>query len=217
MIAVTFALPNESSDFRQRLRKPDCSYATEVRVVHTGVGEVAAQKSLLNFFAKGSPRILISAGYAGAISEKLNVGDILLAENFSAAPLLESARPLGTIGRLKTVSEVIDDAGARAAIARDSGAIAIDMETEFIARVCAERNVPMLSLRAISDTPQAPFSLPLLVLFDMKRQRTNLAGLFGYLVRHPSSAKHLLRIAGQTKTARRSLTNALDSFLRDAI
>ncbi len=215
MIAVTFALPNESSDFVRRIRERDCNYATEVRVVHTGVGESAARKSLANFLAQESPRILISAGFAGAITEKLQVADILVAENFSETALLEHARALGVVGKLKTIPQVADSALERAAIAQTSDALAIDMETEFIARACAARNIPLLSLRAISDSPRAPFSIPLRVLFDMEKQRPNFAALCGYVARHPSSVKHLLRIVGQTNAARRSLADALDSLLRD--
>ncbi len=214
MIAVTFALPNESSDFVRRMRERDCNYATEVRVVHTGVGENATRKSLANFLAHESPRILISAGFAGAVSEKLKVADVLVAENFSEAALLERARALGVVGKLKTISQVADSTSERAAIAQTSDALAVDMETEFIASACAERNIRLLSLRAISDTPRAPFSIPLRVVFDMEKQRTNFATLGAYVIRHPSSVKHLLRIARQTSAARRSLTDALDSILR---
>ncbi len=212
MIAVTFALPNESSGFVRRMR--DSKYATKVRVVHTGVGESAARKSLADFLAQESPRILISAGFAGATSEKLKVADILIGENFSETALLERARALGVVGKLKTIPQVADNASERGAIAQTSGAVAIDMETEFIASACAERDIPLLSLRAISDTPRAPFSIPLRILFDMERQRTNFAALFGYVARHPSSVKHLIRIARQTNAARRSLADALDSILR---
>lgn len=214
MIAVTFALPNESADFLRRLRARDCRYAKEVRVLHTGVGAKIARKNLANFLAEESPRILISAGFAGATSDQLNVADVLVAENFSEPTLLERARTFAVIGKLKTIPQVADSESDRAAIAQTSGALAIDMETEFIASACTERNIPLLSLRAISDTPRAPFSIPLRVLFDMQKQRTNFALLLGYIFRHPGSIGHLIRVARQTKAARHALTSALDSVLR---
>ncbi|MGZ5005437.1 MAG: phosphorylase family protein, partial [Chthoniobacterales bacterium] len=152
--------------------------------------------------------------FAGGLTNEVKVGDLLLAENFSDTQLLESVRRLGTVGRLQTTSAIADSSETRADLARSSGASAVDMETAVIADACAERQIPMLSLRAISDTPDAPFSIPARVLFNLEKQRTDFGVLFRHLVRHPGDIVRLIAIARQAKKARRALTSALDQLFR---
>ncbi len=213
MIAVTFALPNESSEF-VRLIENDRLHGHEVRVLHTGVGRRMAQTRLAAFFQEHSPRLLISSGFAGALSDKLKPGDIVAAENFSAPALLTAmAKDKVQIGRLETIDTIMDSLGERAALARQTGAIAVDMETRFIADACTRANVPMLSLRAISDSPAAPLGIPAQILFDLERQRTPYASLAFHVLKHPNAIGKLITLARQVGVARRALTAALDNFL----
>jgi hypothetical protein len=88
------------------------------------------------------------------------------------------------------------------------------METEFIAAACATRRIPMISLRAISDTPSQPFPAPPNVLFDLKKQQTNYGRLALYLMTHPLAAVRLNAFRQRIALARQSLTAALDKLLR---
>src|SRR5262249_14240721 len=110
---------------------------------------------------------------------------------------------------LFTTDSVVDSAEERNRVALESGAAAVDMETEVIARACVERDIRMLSLRAISDTPREPFPVPPAVLFDMNRQTTSLMRLAGHLVRHPAAVSRLARFFRQVEKARKELTGEL--------
>jgi hypothetical protein len=127
------------------------------------------------------------------------VGDLLLAENFSDPRLLADAQSLlvSRVGRLVTAAHVIESASDRARLAREDGAAAVDMETEWIARACAARKIPMLSLRVISDTVAAPFPVPPAVLFDLERQKTDAFRLGVHLLKHPAQIVRLIRFARQ--------------------
>jgi hypothetical protein len=222
MIAVTFALPNESSDFVRLLRPPDRFPGKQIRVLHTGVGETTTRARLREFLKEEKPGLLISSGFAGAITNQLEVGSILLAENFSNPALLEPcAAALGAKnfrrGNLATAHHVIDSAADRETLARGSGAVAVDMETEFIAQACADSAVPMISIRAISDSPTAPFPIPSAVLFNLARQKTEYVRLASYLLTHPGAVPHMVKFAGNISRARRSLTDALELILRSDI
>jgi purine-nucleoside phosphorylase len=74
------------------------------------------------------------------------------------------------------------DAPGTLAIGREHGAVAIDMETETITRLCAERSIPMLALHVISDSPAAPFPAPPNVLFDMEAQRTKFTAIQHFMI-----------------------------------
>jgi adenosylhomocysteine nucleosidase len=108
---------------------------------------------------------------------------------------------------------VVDSSAAREEIARSSGAAAVDMETEIIAVECAARGIPLLSLRAISDTPAQPLPAPPDVLFDLQRQRTNFPKLVTYVLRHPVVVPRLFRFARQVSRARQELADSLMAIL----
>ncbi|HEX7515850.1 MAG TPA: hypothetical protein VF345_01040 [Chthoniobacterales bacterium] len=231
MIAIAFALPAESSDFVRLLTKP-IIYAREgvesirgqihgrsVAVFHTGVGEKSCRAHIENFLRQQQFKYLISAGFAGALDEELQIGNLLLSENFSSPELLGSphfdfAHAGLFVGKLATVPGVIDSKSERDRWAAESGAAAVDMETEFIAAACAAHRVPMLSLRVMSDTPSEPFPAPPNVLFDLEKQKTNFGHLALYLVTHPGALMRLNAFRQRAALARQSLTSALDKLLR---
>jgi adenosylhomocysteine nucleosidase len=214
MIAVTFALPSESSDFRRLLGDRH----REVAILHTGVGAQVCRERIGPFLDTQRFDFLISSGFAGGVAPSLGVGDLLLAENFSDPQLLAQAREvvISRVGKLVTADRVIEIATERERFAREQSAAAVDMETEWIARACQARKIPMLSLRAISDTVAAPFPAPPSVLFDLDRQTTDLRKLVAHLFRHPSGIVRLIRFARQIAAARASLTVALDLIVRES-
>lgn len=211
MIAVTFALPSESSDFRKLLG----NQRPKIAILHTGVGETACRNRIGPFLDSQRFDLLISSGFAGGVDPSLVVGDLLLAENFSDPDLLARASELliAQAARLVTTDRIIESAAARAQFAREQRAAAVDMETECIAAACAERKLPLLALRVISDTNSAPFPAPPSVLFDIARQRTSPGRLAAYLLTHPGSILRLARFARQIATARKNLAVALTTLL----
>src|SRR2546421_604860 len=141
MIAITFALPAESSDIVRRLherrietRDPETIrgklFDRDVVILHTGVGRKACQRSIDSFLNAAHPKFVISSGFAGAVTEKFKVGDLIVAENFSDPKL---AADLGKPAKLFTAPSIVESSEERNRIAREKGAGAVDMETEVIA------------------------------------------------------------------------------------
>ena len=231
MVAIAFALPAESSDFVRLLTKRvvytrddvECIRAQihgrSVAVFHTGVGEKSCRARIENFLRQPQFKYLISAGFAGAVDQELKIGNLLLSENFSSPELLRSPHLdcAGSglfVGKLVTVPRVIASKSERDRWAAKSGAVAVDMETEFIAAACAVHRIPMLSLRVMSDTPSEPLPAPPEVLFDLEKQETNFARLALYLVTHPGGLMRLNAFRHHVALARQSLTSALNKLLR---
>src|SRR5205809_441197 len=230
MIAVTFALPTESSEFLSRLRnksRADRNGITTIRgkigdrevdVLHTGVGEKVCRQRLGKFLENQQFDFLISTGFAGALNDELHSGDLLLARNFSTVNLTErQSFPSLPIHQadLLTMAALIDSSEERNEIARSTDAAAVDMETEFIARACAEHGIPLLSLRVITDTPREPFPAPVHVLFDIAKQRTDLPKLAAFFLAHPTRVPRLIQFARRITNARKTLANALVTLLRE--
>jgi nucleoside phosphorylase len=211
MIAVTFAHPSESRDFLRLLG----GRHREVRVLHTGVGPVVCRERIESFLDSERVDFLISRGFAGAVDDSLAFSDLIVAENFSDRALLQKARAvvICRVARLVTAERVIEDAAERARWAREHGANAVDMETESIAQACARREIPLLSLRAISDTAALPFPAPADILFDLEEQRTRSGRLTRYLLTHPLAIVRLMRFARRIAAARAELAIALKQLV----
>jgi adenosylhomocysteine nucleosidase len=214
MIAITFALPTESHDLVQSIDR------TEVAIVHTGVGPKAAARRMNDFLSAQQPRFVISSGFAGGLRDDLNVGDLILAENYSSGQLLKRAGQLlfahnARPGKLFSSNAIADSSNERSALRDKHGADAVDMESDVIAAACAARGVEMLSLRVITDTPSEPLPAPPDVLFDIERQRTRILMLMLYCLAHPKALPRLTRFSRNVGFARAELTSALHTLLRE--
>ena len=230
MIAVTFALPAESSEFLRRLgnkSRADRNGISIVRgtiehrwieIIHTGVGETICKRRITRFLENQQFDCLISAGFAGSLNHELQVNDLLLAKNFLTLDPKHTQTCLSNVSiyaaHMLTVPGLIDSSEERERIARESGASAVDMETEFIARACAVHGIPLLSLRVITDTPTQPFPAPPNVLFDIQRQRTRIVALAKFFLTDPRRVPNLVQFAKRIARARTILGNALVAVVR---
>jgi len=228
MIGITFALPTESSDLVRQLRQVERVDGLlfgqignrDVAVVHTGVGRKDCNERLEILLHKARPEFVITSGFAGAVSDSLQIGDLILAENFSDPNLLGLAKEIlrdrrAAATRLFSSSSIVDSISQRNEIARASSAAAVDMETGAILDICKAHGMPLLSLRAITDTPNDPFPAPPDVLFDIERQQTRYGRLVSYLLRHPGSIRPLLRFGQRISQIRASLTDALLALVKN--
>jgi nucleoside phosphorylase len=231
MIAITFALSAESSDFVRLLENPGVVsregvetirghlHGKSLVVIHTGVGENVSRERMETILRREHFEYLISAGFAGALEKGLQVGHLLVADNFSNPKLLNSpqlvlAEDKTFLGKLLTVSRMIETAEERESLNKKTGAAAVDMETEFLAEVCAAHDLPMLSIRAISDTASEPFPAPAHVLFDVAKQKTISTRLGMYLLTHPGAFVRLNAFRQRVAIARKALADALETILR---
>ena len=230
-IAVTFALPAESSEFLRRVRDKSARERNGVRtiqgkidnrsieVLHTGVGENLCRQRIGVLLENQQFDFLISAGFAGSLNNELEVNDLLIAKNFSTVDLKDVQSSLSNMSitavNMLTVPAVIDSSEERERIARESEAAAVDMETEFIARACAVRAIPLLALRVITDTPTQPFPAPPNLLFDIERQRTRVLKFAMFFLKRPNRASSLIQFVRRIARARTALANALIDLVRN--
>jgi adenosylhomocysteine nucleosidase len=231
MIAVTFALPAESSFFVSQLKKkrrvslPAGALifgeigSHSIAIVHTGVGRKNCETRMTSFMREQQPDILISSGFAGAVCSGLEVGDLFLAQNFSDTDLSSLVQKILNdqqlrLGNSFTSSSIVDSVSERNEIARAHAAEAVDMETAVIAKICAESGTTMVSLRVITDTPREPLPAPPSVMFDVDRQRTDVIGLAAHLLTRPVKIVRMARFGRQISRARQNLTTALIRLLQ---
>ncbi|MFQ6617555.1 MAG: hypothetical protein ACE5QV_02595 [Fidelibacterota bacterium] len=141
----------------------------EVFVVKTGIGiknaEQSAQKVVESLPCQG----VINCGAVGALNRKLKVGDIFIPLELHSVldpevPIFVENQLLSEIvsffeqmrlryftGCILTVTRHVGSKKRGNALKRSSGADAVDMEAYPVAKVCAERGIPFVSLKVVSD------------------------------------------------------------------
>jgi adenosylhomocysteine nucleosidase len=161
-VLVVAALSRELAGFADRRH----ASLDSLDFLETGEGIANAERCLEARLGQQRPRIVLSIGFAGALSSSLKAGDIVIADqilNSDANPdpaLLAAARQLGSrrswirFGVAVTSDDILWQAQSKRALADClSGDTigAVDMESTAIARVCAEHGLPFLIARSITD------------------------------------------------------------------
>jgi len=154
---------------------------------------------------------VIGAGFAGGLDLSLEAGELILANNYpdciAAAQAMLGNRT--RVGPLVTVPSVLETPEAKAEVARESGAIAADMETATVAAFFHAKGIPFLALRTISDVAGEPIPVPSRVLFDAWAQKPRPRALLQFLLQHPSRMIPFMQFVLAIRRARKILTKAL--------
>ena len=111
------------------------------------------------------------------------------------------------LGPTVTAPGIIATPAGKQGLGRQTGAVAVDMESYWVARVASERGLPFLALRAISDAQE-----DLLPPFDQILDADgNPVGrrLVVHLIREPGSLVTLVKLAQNARRARRALTTGV--------
>ena len=191
--------------------------------METGVGiarATDAARALLSLFRPG---LVVSFGIAGAPREGLAVGDVVAARNVHRlkAGMAGPARPLAALSEAAfgAAANALRPSGGRLSwgtvlttwgeqtFAADGAAMenpVLEMETAGIADACAEAGVPLLSLRAISDSVDQPLPFSLSDYLD-DRQQLLVGRLVAAVIRRPSLLPAFLRLG---RNAQRAAANA---------
>jgi len=202
-------------------------------LVRTGMGKECALDSLKKVLSRMYPALVLSIGYAGGLDLKLNVGDLVIADkvleinqansfakSFTINPeqqdlfyVLTSQEQLTIYkGTLLTVNQVISDSSTKQELGSSHKALAVDMESSSLIGHCIEKNIPFISLRAISDTMEQ--SLVNTNSFVDGEGKISKIKAGWYAATHPHVIKNLISLRSQSQKATENLTEFLGVFLR---
>jgi len=154
-------------------------------LVTTGMGLQRAVDGTRALLAAITPHLLISFGIAGAVNDSMHIGDVVVAGSTCLLDmgLPGQSQPLASLSEAawNAAAQVLQAYGARlvagtAITTRGSQMIPqslekiahpiLEMETAGIAKVAARRGIPLVSIRSISDGPQAPIPFDLEAVID---------------------------------------------------
>jgi len=239
---ILFALGRESQPFlrefrpQQRFRGAPCWARfcgpawLSVLALQTGIGEARTETALnwlLGQPVMGGvpyrPKLVLSAGFSGALQEEFRVGDIILATEVMSVegqcwpaswpgklPAGDWRPPLHR-GRLLSVSALIIRPEEKQALGREHQALAVDMETAAVARMCRQRDVLFGCVRVILDDLHTPLSQRLVSL--VSGGRTSPLRAISALFWSPSLAAEFARLAKRSHSAAEQLGKALGELL----
>lgn len=210
-VAVIAALGAELRQLRS-MRLP-----RGVRIFQSGPGRAASRQAANRAVASGA-QALLSWGLAGGLKPGVETGSVILASQVTDAAGLElrgdarwgerlqsrlPAELTVHVGSLLSTDRVLSRVEDKAAAARASGALGVDMETHALASVAAAHELPWIALRVVADS--AFDELPASVAGCVDGSgNTRLAGVVQLMLR-PAQWPALIKIGRSYRRAARTL------------
>jgi adenosylhomocysteine nucleosidase len=174
----------------------------KVAIVEAGMGPARATRATHALLDAHHPRWIVSTGFAGALIPELKRGNIVVANEIvglQSEPLQidlgmasDATRGLH-VGRTLTVDKMVRGVAEKQALATQTGAIALDMETLAVATVCRNTKTRFMAIRVVSDDLSADLPPEVLSLVG-DTGAIRFGAVIGSLLKRPSSIKDMWRM-----------------------
>lgn len=180
MIYITYAMPEEH---------PRISLPAGCETVLTGIGKVLAVSQLTRALLRNPAEMVISVGFCGGLNGTtqgamvmptrtqqwdlfLNVPGIPLGHGYAMhCPLQLPRVELSTAPNPVRGLQITGDRFVDSTVHVNREAVAVDMETAALALLCAELEIPFVSIREVSDVADGPQGMPHQQFMDYIRER----------------------------------------------
>jgi adenosylhomocysteine nucleosidase len=177
-----------------------------------GAGNRARTAALVESAVQGA-KCLMSFGIAGALAPNLRAGDVVLsaevvsdgrrwqAEEQFQTRVADLAREIGARrGPVLGASAILATEAEKSRAWRETGALAVDLESDVVARIASQAGIPFLVARTIADT--AYRELPPAALIPLSEAGTpDLFRVLGSVLRRPGQIVTLIGLARETRMA----------------
>jgi len=189
-----------------------------VLIARVGMGEASAGENTEALFEHFRLKAVVLAGYGGALVPPLKVGQVVVSTNFSSEAVLGFLRMLSgfDFASFCTTDEVVDTPEKRDSYARATKSQVADMETEAVAGIVREHQIPFMAVRAISDDYRQVLPTGALAAgFDAPKGRATPLRLLGYLATHRGEIAPLKKFIAGLSVARGNLTMFLEQLNKE--
>jgi adenosylhomocysteine nucleosidase len=206
-VLVCFALAEEAAPLGRL-----AGTRAGLTILVTGMGRRNSERALRAALAGALPSIILTCGLAGGLDPALKTGEVVFScdESSGLKPALLAAG--GREAHFHCADRIMVTATEKARLRQATGADAVEMESEVIRRLAAERGVPAATARVISDRADEnlPLDFNLLLDADQNLSRSKLARA---ILACPRCLPGLLRLRRQTRFATRQLARVLARVL----
>ncbi len=217
-LGIVFALAIEAGCFVDMLRQVRVTRGDgfiarqgghskrEIVLVESGPGGHRAVKAAHALIDAYRPRLVVSAGFAGGLDPHTRRQDLVVATSLFSTlggeialdpavlvPWLDEVPKLHR-GRLLSVDRVVRLREEKQQLGRQHNALAVDMESFAVAKVCGDRAIDFLAVRAISDTVDDELPPDIGKLLAQKSFAGQLGAAAGSVFRRPAAVKDLFNL-----------------------
>jgi adenosylhomocysteine nucleosidase len=199
---VCFAVKEEAKFFLPGLSSNEC-----VTLI-AGMGQKNAAEGIRKYLASASPRLVITAGFAGGLNPELKAGSVVFDEDADAGLGAKLREAGGRSIRFHCATRVAITAAEKTALRQQTGADAVEMESAVIRSLCREKGIPSATVRVISDAADENLPLDFNALMTAD-YRIDFARLVGKVLLSPGKIPALMRFQKQTQMAARALAAVL--------
>jgi len=206
-ILVCFAVPEEASFFRRLY-----SANPNLRLLLTGIGKRNSERAIRAALEEERPILVVSSGFAGGLDADLHTGDIV----YAAGPETGLEPALAAVGarsaRFYCAERIATTATEKLTLRNETRADAVEMESEVIRAVCAQKHIPSATISVILDTAGEDLPLDFNQLMT-EDQRLSPGKLATTLLKSPAKIPALMELQKQSKAAASKLGNVLAKVL----
>jgi adenosylhomocysteine nucleosidase len=211
-LLICFAVVEEMKFFSP-YRSGALPLAGTLQVWMTGIGRKNAAENIRDAIARVRPERVITAGFAGGLNPDLKCGTVVYEQDFDAG-FGQELDDLGAVhAKFHCHRRVAITAAEKAALWKETGADAVEMESSVIRTICKEFRIPSATIRVISDDASQDLPLDFNALMTSE-DRINYLKLFAAVVSRPGRIPKLIEFQQQTLGAARRLDAVLEELLR---
>jgi len=222
---ICFALKEEAAPFWKI-----AAGKSDVSILITGIGRQNAEKSIRDFLTSNSPNLVLTCGFAGGLNPDLKLGEVVFEltdrrgefhepqtekkiRDSQSSSLREKLLAAGAKpAKIFCADRIATTVGEKGKLRAETGADAVEMESEAIHAICRERGIPCATVRVILDTASEdlPLDFNQIAKPDMSLDFGKLAWA---VAKSPGKIGALLRLRKQCRLAAEHLAAALSRVL----
>ncbi len=201
---ITFAVRDEAAPFLRH-------GVVVVDHLITHIGKVAAARAMESYLQTKRPELVLTCGFCGGLNPELKSGDVVYATLDGALGEILAAAGLPRV-KFYSSDRIIITAEEKRKARESSGCDAVEMESGAISSICRRENIPVATVRVISDT--ANEDLPI----DFNRVtgvdgRLQFSGLALSIAAAPWKIPALIRLGKSSNMAASQLARVLNELL----
>lgn len=196
-----------------------------IAVIEAGVGRSAAERATRLLIDGHRPRRIVAAGLCGGLDPAVARAAVLVPDRLGHTTSTET-RPIPPLpmatgdrkavagGLLVTADAVVTTPTSKRALHEATGAVAVDMESWWIADVAARAGVPCHVVRAVSDAAGDTIAADIAALAAMPSPARQAGAAVRLAWRRPSAIGELAELRECAHRAADALASSLLLLLR---